>query len=112
MAEVVGLCAIAVALSVKRRKRCKQTMKRSRKVWTRQWILNRPKHGAYYQLLNELRLSDPFSYKNFLRMDATCFEELLSKVGPMIEKEDTNMRQAISPAERLALTLRFLATGQ
>ena len=31
--------------------------------------------------------------------------------APSITYQDTNMREAIFPGERLALTLRFLATG-
>ena len=31
---------------------------------------------------------------------------------PLIEKKETNMRQPIPPGERLAVTLRFLATGE
>ena len=45
-------------------------------------------------------------------MDMNTFDELLRLVGPHISYQDTNMRQAISPGERLALTLRFLATGE
>jgi hypothetical protein len=37
------------------------------------------------------------------------FNELLSKVAPLIMKEDTMLRDSICPAERLAVTLRFLA---
>ena len=44
-------------------------------------------------------------------MSPERFKHLLSLVRPMIEKEDTNMRKAIPAAERLALTLCFLATG-
>uniref|UniRef100_A0A1X7U532 Transposase Helix-turn-helix domain-containing protein n=1 Tax=Amphimedon queenslandica TaxID=400682 RepID=A0A1X7U532_AMPQE len=33
-------------------------------------------------------------------------------VSPLIKRQDTVMRQAISPGERLAVTLRFLATGE
>ena len=62
--------------------------------------------------MQELRLSDASSYRNFLRMDAATFDELLQMVGPLITYQDTNMRQSISPGERLALTLRFLATGK
>ena len=39
------------------------------------------------------------------------FEHLRSLVGPSIKKTDTNFRKAIEPAQRLALTLRFLASG-
>lgn len=38
-------------------------------------------------------------------------EHLLSLVGPLIIKKDTNFRKAIPPAQRLMLTLRFLASG-
>ena len=36
----------------------------------------------------------------------------LSSIPPRITYQDTVMKQAISPAERLAVTLRFLATGK
>ena len=36
---------------------------------------------------------------------------LLSLVGPAITRQHTNFRTPISPGERLAVTLRFLATG-
>ena len=39
------------------------------------------------------------------------FEHLLSLVGPIITKKDTRMRKAIGPAERLSLTLHYLAYG-
>ena len=45
-------------------------------------------------------------------MDAATFEELLRMVAPLITYQDTTMREAILPAERLAVTQRFLATGE
>ena len=39
------------------------------------------------------------------------FGHLLSLVGPRITKTNTRMREAISAAERLTLTLRYLAIG-
>lgn len=50
-------------------------------------------------------------FKNFTRMTETDFEFLLSLIEPSIIKKDTSFREAISPRIRLALTLRFLATG-
>ena len=67
--------------------------------------------GAYHCLMKELQSEDPAALKNFLRMQQPQFDELLAKVTPIIEKRDTRMRESISPAERLAITLRFLASG-
>lgn len=44
-------------------------------------------------------------------MSADDFEFLLHKIGPQIAKQDTKWRKAVPVNERLALTLRFLATG-
>lgn len=44
-------------------------------------------------------------------MSPERFEHLLSLVGPLISKTSTRMREPISEAERLTLTLRFLASG-
>ena len=44
-------------------------------------------------------------------MDAESYDKLLNLVMPMIVKQNTTMREAISPNARLSITLRFLATG-
>jgi len=44
-------------------------------------------------------------------MTAEEFEFLLQMVGPIITKQHTKMRRAISPRDRLSVTLQFLATG-
>ena len=110
MADISTVCACAsvVALLVSRRRR----RRKERCVWVRDWIRQRRERGAYHQLLQELRLTDAMSYRNFLRMNAATFDELLCLVAPLIRREDTVMHQAIPPGERLVLTLRFLATGK
>ena len=104
---VAGACAVIVSVVVSRARR----RRRNRRIWTREWIQARSRYGAYHQLLQELRLGDELSYRHFLRMDAEAFDELLTMVRPHITYQDTNMRESISPGERLAVTLRFLATG-
>lgn len=47
-----------------------------------------------------------------MRMPEEVFNDLLELVTPLIKKEDTVMRKAISAKERLCLTLRFLASGK
>ena len=44
-------------------------------------------------------------------MSSDRFEHLLSLVGPIIQKEETHMRESISAEERLVVTLRFLFSG-
>ena len=41
-------------------------------------------------------------------MTPTLFEELLNWFGPFIQKNDTKMRKAIHPSERLSVCLRYL----
>nr|CAH7738892.1 unnamed protein product [Callosobruchus chinensis] len=58
-----------------------------------------------------LRDMDSGHLKNFTRMTAEDFERLIIIVGPKISKMDTKFRKAIPVQDRLAITLRFLATG-
>lgn len=60
-------------------------------------------------LSGELRCDG--SIKNFLRMTSSDFEYLISMIGHKIKKRDTNYRKAVPVQEKLAVTLRFLATG-
>ena len=51
-------------------------------------------------------------YKNVTRTSPSKFEWLIHLIGrKKISKKDTTFRQAIFVQERLALTLRFLASG-
>lgn len=68
--------------------------------------------GAFHRIVRELATEGPSSFMEYLRMNEDHFNHLVSLVSPLIKKEDTCMREAISPAERVALTLRFLATGE
>ncbi|GFW84474.1 protein ALP1-like [Trichonephila clavipes] len=45
-------------------------------------------------------------------MDVLTFEELVALVSPSIERKNTSMRKANPAAERIALTLRYLTTGE
>lgn len=47
----------------------------------------------------------------FLRLSLEEFEHIHTLVEPFIKKMDTHWRTAITSKERLAITLRYLATG-
>ena len=68
-------------------------------------------YGAYHTIFNEMRMADRENFFRYSRMSPEGFEALLRIVGPRITKEDTNFRQCVPPVERLAITLRYLATG-
>lgn len=85
--------------------------KRSR-VWVKNWVEKRETDGFCNKLMQQLREEEPSIYQNFVRMTAEQFDHILELVTPHIQKLDTVMRKSISPLNRLALTLRYLATGE
>lgn len=50
-------------------------------------------------------------FENFTRMTLSDFEYLLTLISPIFSKLDTQLRDSILAKIRLAITLRFLATG-
>jgi hypothetical protein len=105
------LSAVALAINSRRRSKIRRR-RRPRSCWAKKWLLRREELGLFNTLLKELAAEEPTDYKNWMRMDEATFYELLGKVGPLITKQDTNMRQSIPPAQRLAITLRYMATGE
>ena len=106
----VAACVLLLFCVKRRRKNRKRWRKRL--IWTKPYISRNPSLGVYNTLVQELRAEDTAAFKNFLRMDQNCFDELLEMVKPHIQKQDTNMRKSISAGEKLALTSRYLATGE
>ena len=78
----------------------------------REWIRERERKGAFVNIFNELYVSDHEGFRRFMRMDQKQFNELTDLISAEIEKQYNKMRKPISPKERLALTLRYLATGE
>ena len=87
--------------------------KRRRRFWVRPIFHRRVRQGEYHNLLQEVRLCDAESHFRYLRMSRRTFDQLLAKVGPFLRRRryHSQCRPEIPPAERLALTIRFLATG-
>ncbi|XP_055072963.2 uncharacterized protein [Misgurnus anguillicaudatus] len=100
------LMSLRVILRLKRRQ-----VKRKR-LWVKPWLLRRDRQGAYSNLCRELQSEDLQSFHNFARVVPNQFKHLLQLVTPIIQRQNTNFRESISPGERLMITLRFLATGE
>ena len=78
----------------------------------KEWYKKRGKY-THLNLLREISETHAESdYKNYYRMNEQLFIELLKKITPYLTRKDTVMRDSLSVEERLALTLRFLATGR
>lgn len=77
--------------------------------WVAPIFENRKEKSFYFASIPELKLED-LRFHNYFRMSATQLEKLLEIVGANLQKQDV-VRESISPAERLALTLRYLASG-
>lgn len=102
------VAAFAALLFLKERKK----NEKKRKLWRRRWLLRRREESVAFRLMKEITEEDPATLRQWIRLDREQYEELLALVTPLIEKQDTNMRLAVTAAERLTLTLRYLASGE
>ncbi len=84
---------------------------RGPRIWVRDWIGRRQQFGWYEQLMAELEREDPRTFKNMVRMEPAMFHELVDRLTPRIAKRDTNYRKALPPGLKVAITLKYLATG-
>uniref|UniRef100_A0AAV2JBD5 Nuclease HARBI1 n=1 Tax=Knipowitschia caucasica TaxID=637954 RepID=A0AAV2JBD5_KNICA len=107
MAPAINRRRIAAALLLSRRRQRRIT----RSWWVHPLNQRRASHGAFYHLVAELQLF-PDRYHSYFRMSVAKMEELLSIVGPEIQMCDTNYRDSIDAKQRLAVTIRFLASGE
>lgn len=111
--EAVNIAIAAVVLILISKK-----LKRRRRFWVRPSLQRRKLQNGTVMIDNykkddigcrHLRNSMFFG---FLRMNYEDFEILLHHTEPHIAKKNTAWRESIPAKERLAVTLRFLATGE
>ena len=80
--------------------------KRKKRYWMWKIFQEREEKSLFTTLVKHLQLFDrEYFFKNF-RMYTRTFEDLFSWMAPIIQKSST-----ATPAERLSVTLRYLATG-
>ena len=88
--------------------------KKKKRLWVRNLWTYREEAGHQARLITEMKLFDHNMFFNYFRMRPSTFEELLQIIGPSIQKKDTNFRKSYPaiPPLKLAMTLRYLATGE
>ncbi|XP_053995489.1 uncharacterized protein LOC128885455 [Hylaeus anthracinus] len=104
MDSEVAAAALLVLVMARRNK--KKTA-RKRRFWVSELYKNRDTHVAE-SLMKDLSLTQ---FGNFCRMHATDFEHILNKIAPLISTQCTTFRASVSAKEKLAVALRFLASG-
>ncbi len=99
--------AIAQVVQARRRQRVG-----NRKIfWFRPWLLRRPIYVHYETLLTELNQEDIPAFQNYTRMDPDMFFELVERLTPRIEKQDTWYCKALQVGLKVVIILRHLSTG-
>jgi hypothetical protein len=104
---------ISLNLRRRRKRRTLNATSRSRRFWVREIFQRRGEQGEFHNLVTEMRLHDAESHFQYMRMSREAFDALVTKVAPALQRRAylSDRRPEISPAERLALTIQYLATG-
>lgn len=91
----------------------KKKNKRKKRAWHKPWLgdYNRLSNSFVFALEPMIRQDDQ-DFIRYIRIDQSVYEELLLLVSDGLTKTDTNTRLAISPREKLSLTLSYLAEGK
>ena len=108
--DPINICVATTILAATFVQLMTKEKKKARRHWVRPWMARKCKN-VYNNLLKEMCLEDSQAFYDFHRMSRKNFFILLELVSPLIKKQDTKMRNSISPAQRLSITLRYLATG-
>ena len=79
--------------------------------------MERPLYGLYETLLGDVERYDQVAYRNFTRCAPELFQFLFNRITPRIGRIKNNYRPPgkpgapLKPGLRLAVTLRYLASG-
>ena len=90
----------------------RQRPRRRHNMWVRPWLLQKEERGAYHNIMADLYATDIPGFTNYMRMTPEFFEMIKTRLEPHLARQATNYRAPISVGEKLALTIRYLATGE
>ena len=98
---------VILALAVYKRRKQRR---RAKRMWVHP-LFQAPRGLDYYRkLIMDLR-NDENIFFEYFRMTTDIFDALVMAMQPLLQKNDTYMRDAITPEGQVAMALRFLASG-
>ncbi|XP_063219307.1 uncharacterized protein LOC134529310 [Bacillus rossius redtenbacheri] len=104
------LAMIALALEEEENEDALKKRRQRMRKWVDSVWKSRPIEGEFITLFPRL-MDDDIKFYGYFRMTRNTFHLLLNKLEENLKKKDTFWRKCIPPRERLAVCLRFLATG-
>lgn len=107
---VTRKCAAAIIVAAILVQKSKKRNKKKR-LWAREYVRRRETDNVVQIMMEDLRNDSTDTFTKFFRIPSCEFDFLLNKLRHIIAKRDTNMRKAISAETRLAITIRYLASG-
>ena len=80
---------------------------------TREWIKRRHHLGSCQNIIKELIVEDQYAFKGMFQMIVEDFETVLKHINDLISPQEIQAgHRPVLSDERLAMTLRFLATDE
>ncbi|KAJ8911897.1 hypothetical protein NQ315_012311 [Exocentrus adspersus] len=87
----------------------RRMQRKRRSCWVNSILSERQRLGEFHHLHTQF-LKSREKFADYYRMNIETFQYILNSIEPSITKW-SNFRESIPPDERLAVTLRYLATG-
>ncbi|KAK0136289.1 Protein ALP1-like [Merluccius polli] len=100
-------CILLLLLNRRRQRR----QRRDRRWYVRPLNTTRDQDGEFVSLVLPMRSLDEERHFQYFRMSAPKFDDLVSRVIRYLPDSHQNHRNPIGASQRLAVTLRYLATG-
>ena len=89
MAEITTIAALYLLYDSEKRRKPKH-----RRVWVHDILRRRSQLGEFHHLLQGLRLDDG-RFQTYFRLTWAMSDDLLTRVGARISRQDTNYRRSI-----------------
>ena len=108
------LAGLLVHLRHQQQLAAERRQRRPRSCWVKPWKTQERKEdqSPYFQLMRELEHHDVPAFIRYLRFQPEMFHEMEHRLHNPCSRVFTFMRRPLEVGERIAITLRYLATGE